>query len=499
MSVGRALLLGLTLSSCAGATIDGPDMAGTPFSEDDRGQVIQLPDRPTSGGADGSSSADGRLGEPDGQMGSDTAGGAGGAVAPSGPDTGPPDPTDDLDQDGVSAPADCDDADPRRYPGARELPGDGLDANCDAQDALPCNGSDDCPPAWYCARDFTCQSGCRADDCRDGLRCHSLDRVCLPDDANFACGRDADCPQGTLCRLYRIVGAGALGATCEPPQGVDGTGAACADGSECQSGLCLYSGTCGALCRDDRDCPMTTTCAWTRFYAGETENRVHVCMGPLTACVRSEDCRPGLICAAVPRPDQPRGHVLGCVPGPDGVGVLRSGAACARDEQCQSGQCLAEGRCLGPCGGDVDCAQGQRCYEAGIFIIDDGGTVSTVDDVLTGLPQCGPDHGSEQRCDELRRCPIDEVCLPRVGVDGRTYETRCFGAQGPGAAGVACENDAECASGDCIAEHCFGLCFELDGCGEGSRCINRQFVLDDRNTMDLYDDLIADLGLCVPE
>ena len=187
MSVGRALLLGLTLSSCAGATIDGPDMAGTPFSEDDRGQVIQLPDRPTSGSADGSSSADGRLGEPDGQMGSDT---AGGAVAPSGPDTGPPDPTDDLDQDGVSAPADCDDTDPRRYPGARELPGDGLDANCDAQDALPCNGSDDCPPAWYCARDFTCQSGCRADDCRDGLRCHSLDRVCLPDDANFACGRE---------------------------------------------------------------------------------------------------------------------------------------------------------------------------------------------------------------------------------------------------------------------------------------------------------------------
>jgi hypothetical protein len=50
----------------------------------------------------------------------------------------------DVDGDGFFAASDCDDTDPERHPGATDPCGDGLDADCDGEDAcVPGPGGDD--------------------------------------------------------------------------------------------------------------------------------------------------------------------------------------------------------------------------------------------------------------------------------------------------------------------------------------------------------------------
>ena len=115
------------------------------------------------GGATGTDSADG---------GAD-AGADAGADGAEGGDGGAPV---DADGDGVPAPEDCDDADPRRAPTLAELPDDGLDNDCDPA-TCPGLGFADRPvdyalPEGYPALTFITQQ--REARCADGIGAHGL-------------------------------------------------------------------------------------------------------------------------------------------------------------------------------------------------------------------------------------------------------------------------------------------------------------------------------------
>jgi hypothetical protein len=56
----------------------------------------------------------------------------------------------DVDGDGAARPADCDDGDAAIRPGATDLPGDGIDQNCDGADAVPDSDADGFPRGIDC-------------------------------------------------------------------------------------------------------------------------------------------------------------------------------------------------------------------------------------------------------------------------------------------------------------------------------------------------------------
>ncbi len=489
-------VIAVVLAACAGGELAREDAGLAGYVVTPSGDAARIGPTP---GVDAGPGGDARPSVGDGgpSGGDATAGGAGGGGArpPVDTDASVVDPL-DRDGDGVSPPEDCDDEDPRRSPNAVETPGDGFDSNCDAQDDLPCVRATDCPPAWYCDNDFLCRPGCRSTDCRPGLQCHSLDRICLPADLNLSCGRDADCPAGTYCRLYVAPGSEVFGSTCEPTVGPGRAGAACEADAECASDACFYGSTCLGLCRDDSDCAPGSACAWTRLNVGETENRFRVCLRQIQACDSPSDCGAGDVCTLLPRPDAPRGFTLACLPAPADAGPGGSGAPCADDSACRTGICLGDGTCFGPCADDAECPAGRRCYDAGIFFIDDGGTALVADDVLSGLPYCALDSGSDAPCDGQRRCPAGETCAPRRAAEGNRFETRCQTAEGPGGAGEPCDADAACQLGACTEGRCLGLCFADGDCAAGTACEVGTYVLDDRDTRDPYDDVRAELGFC---
>lgn len=105
----------------------------------------------------------------------------------------------DLDGDGASAlggasqPFDCDDADPDVYPGAAEIPYDGVDQDCSGADLLDVDGD---------GHDAEIAGG---DDCDDA------DALTFPGAFDgVGDGLDWDC-DGTLDLLYTVVGDGTAG------------------------------------------------------------------------------------------------------------------------------------------------------------------------------------------------------------------------------------------------------------------------------------------------
>jgi hypothetical protein len=181
-------------------------------------------------------------------------------------------------------PCDCDDADPRAFPGAPET--------CDATKDLDCSGDagfgcgtkkgclrsvcvpeciplDDfgCAPYAHCENQRNqrlCAGDCSVYGCSPGFTCDDT-KTCVPD-----CNADVRCPVGQRCRGTNCVDA------CE--------GVVCAEGAACANGRCVASCDCA---------PANTGCA-----AGEACDRSM----PVARCVEQAcvgvACPAGSHCAA---------------------------------------------------------------------------------------------------------------------------------------------------------------------------------------------------------
>jgi hypothetical protein len=288
----------------------------------------------------------------------------GGAPVDAGPvdadriDTGTPDSgpsCEDADGDGVPSAAcggaDCDDADPNRFPGATEVC-DGDDEDCDdatfggdadgdgyASSAC-CNGAgncgDDCDDALNTVNPRaaeTCNAGVD-DDC-DGLA-DAADGVCVPCTTGYV-GFDGDCRDVDECAAGAPCGVGALamgGCTnlegsyrcaCSAGYLAPTSGGTCANVDECAASV----NPCGVGACTDNAGSYLCTCPMG-FRPGSS---------PSLTCVDVDECATGMNdCDASPLAtcrNTEGGFACDCPSGYDGSG--RGAAGCTDIDECAAG------------------------------------------------------------------------------------------------------------------------------------------------------------------
>ncbi|MEE2789852.1 MAG: putative metal-binding motif-containing protein [Myxococcota bacterium] len=242
-------------------------------------------------------------------------------------------PTYDQDRDGYgSGPGckalDCNDINPNINPGAREIPGDGIDQDCSADPNNPMdNGDLILPPMNGCAQDRDRDGHgvgpqCLGTDCDDNdPRVHSSrieicgnqldddcrdgDRVCAQPGMNEGPCMDMDGDQYGLgmCRLGSIdcdeTNAAINPGATEVCNGVDDNCNSQIDECPnrlqvCTNGQCL--GTAGAPCRADADCagePLYCNLELNqcRVRDGEPCNDANEC-NPTADCINLAQCDP---------------------------------------------------------------------------------------------------------------------------------------------------------------------------------------------------------------
>jgi hypothetical protein len=286
---------------------------------------------------------------------------------------------------------------------------------------------------------------CTADDgCPAGYACDLNQQRCakgMP--AKDRCGRDADCPLGTVCVQAKC----AMGCT---ETGDCGLHEACVNGACAAEGVCQDDSVCHTGERCDA---MTHQC----MKPPGTEKICNPCFEP-RLCNSDSDCGNGVHC------DRPNPMLYGV---------------------CQD--CGAQGECLytagkaGTCSADTECNAGEVCirYEC------------TTDSYcqMIGGGSCGPgvDHPGLPRPSEVRNCTTGVCAVAYCAVtgctpaDGATPDScpkgyYCFGIVQHTAA--PCTSDAQCtAPRTCVqdneqdpAKYC--TCVADSECPMGTHCVN---------------------------
>jgi hypothetical protein len=377
-------------------------------------------------------------------------------------------------------------------PSAGSRPHDaGMDVSPPHQDARPMD--------YYCAADAMGGGVCPINFCGTVQTTSSL-----PANAYGQSGADLICNSGRVCIVGAPVPAGnGFQLTCvAPASGALAFGAPCSTttaGMHCaDDSLCISPGAgaqpfCSTMCRNDADCPTSSSCLEYQTVPAPDGSpaKVGYCTPSskiaATACTRESACPTGQGCV----PYGTRTALTVCK-APAAGGTKTVGQACSSSADCLSGACFDRQfrlngltnrtYCSSVCAVNSDCGPDQMCTR---LVQNNNGTpTDPTDDVVAGECQtlfvpvgvsgCGIDADCVAMANGSDTCDaVHGLCYSKTAVPGSpcTMDAGCM-------LGGICSGGTRFPGGYCQTFGCApnptGSTPAVDLCaGAGSACVQR--------------------------
>jgi len=313
---------------------------------------------------------------------------------------------------------------------------------------MSCRGDDDCLSACLINEqgDYTCAS-LASESCDETVPCLQsacIRGICALAENGAACESNDGCLSGSCLEnnLNEQVCAARLNENCDATT-------PCHLGI-CSSGVCAYQGLGGP-------CNRYSDCSSSRCESHPVSGELICLPGLGDACSDAAPCATGRcagdVCRVLEVGSACEGFEEcehGCVPHPiQNVPVCGAGVgdSCGADP-CAQGACT-EGRCQWVSGGQ-GCSLDRHCSsdfcQAGICVRQK----ADVGEACGGSADCQGGACLAGTC--------VHVALGQPCVEGRCHEGTCVGGIcRPEELGALCEEDRECASGNCLRAYCAGL------------------------------------------